>query len=149
MLIEAMVGGVVLAITVATVFTGLTQSSHSTGRALRAQRALEIAQVQYDRLRNRPISHAHWTVPTSGPTVVDCPDTLRPADPADPLKLRLPNNQWRCTLEVTRTGDTFTTPPLPFSTAYRRARIRVAYTSSLTSLTETEVVLELLKCERC
>lgn len=160
MLIEALVGGAVLALTVATVLGSVTQSSSSVGRAVRAQGALEFAQAQYDRLRKRPLGHADWQVPTAAPFIKDCPDTqVKPAPPAAPdaTRLTLPNARWRCRLQVTRQTDTVAAP-LALSPVFRTARIRVVYDPDpaldpdldlTVTVPEIAVELELLRCEDC
>jgi type II secretory pathway pseudopilin PulG len=149
MLIEAMVGGAILAVTVATLFTGLTQSSSSTARALRSQQVLEYAQAQYDRLKDRSIDSLDWTVPVPpAPATVPCPDVWPPSTPVNPALIYMPNSKWRCTLTVTRQDDTMAQPPLVARPAYRTATITVSYGQD-PAQPEITVQLELLKCERC
>jgi Tfp pilus assembly protein PilV len=138
MLIEAMIGGVVLALTVATVLTGISQASSQVGQALHSQQALELAQAQYDRLRRLPITHADWAVSPPVP-----PNPL-PACPG----AALPNSRWTCTLLVTEQADTIT-PALPGAApAFRTARITLTYTPADGGRV-ISTTLELLKCVRC
>lgn len=138
MLIEAMIGGAVLALTVASVLTGVTQASSQVGQAVHAQQALELAQAQYDRLRRLPVAHADWAVspPVPPNPVPPCPGVV------------MPNPAWTCNLLVTERDDTIN-PPLPGSPpTFRTARITVTYTPADGGRV-ISTTLELLKCVRC
>lgn len=138
MLIEAMIGGAVLALTVATVLTGITQASSQVGQALNSQQALELAQVQYDRLRRLPVTHADWAVsPPAPPNPVPlCPGAV------------MPDASWTCTLLITERTDDID-PLLPGAApVFRTARIRVTYTPPDGGRV-ISTTLELLKCVRC
>ncbi len=123
-LAEALVGGVVMMLAVASVLSALGHASAQIGRAVKDQTAAQVALAEVERLRTRSVSSAEWN-----PGTVACP-TVVPA-------------KWTCRIIVQTVEDTQVGGPVSVL-RYKRAHVEVKYPVEGRALPDS-LVMETLK----
>lgn len=124
-LAEALVGGVVMMLAVASVLSALGHASAQIGRAMKDQLAAQVALSELERLRTRSVSSAEWK--TDG--TVACPSVV-------PAK-------WDCLITVQTVADNQVGGPVSVL-HYKRARVEVKYPVEGMSAKDS-LVMETLK----
>ncbi|MFL5353917.1 hypothetical protein [Archangium sp.] len=119
-LVEAMVGGAVLMMALASVLGGLSAASGQVTRAVVEQRIQNALVDQTERLRALPTTDARWAVGTKA-----CIPLETPAEwPVE----------WVCSIVVTAQPDTFTVGGSPLTVNYKRARVTITFAQRAQSL---------------
>lgn len=121
-LVEAMVGGAVLMMALASVLGGLSAASGHVTRAVVEQRILHALVDQTERLRALPATDPKWT-----------PDP----NPKACLPLETPSewpSEWTCSITVSAQPDTFTVGGASMTVNYKSARVTITFAQRSQSL---------------
>lgn len=119
-LVEAMVGGAVLMMALASVLGGLSAASGHVTRAVVEQRILHALVDQTERLRALPATDAKWT-----PGIKSCFQLENPSEWP---------SEWACEISVSAQSDTFTVGGSPVTVNHKRAQVTITFAQRSQSL---------------
>lgn len=119
-LVEAMVGGAVLMMALASVLGGLSAASGHVTRAVGEQRIQQALVDQSERLRALPATDAKWAVGTKACLPLETPSEWP--------------GEWACSITVTAQPDTFTVGGASLTVNYKRAQVTITFAQRAQSL---------------
>ena len=119
-LVEAMVGGAVLMMALASVLGGLSAASGHVTRAVVEQRIQQALVDQTERLRALPTTDAKWAVGTKA-----CFQLEKPSEWP---------TEWACSITVSAQPDTFTVGGSSLTVNSKRARVTITFAQRSQSL---------------
>jgi Tfp pilus assembly protein PilV len=119
-LIEAMVGGVVLMMALASVLGGMTAASAHVTRAVVDQRILHALVDQTERLRALPTTHAKWATGTQSCLQLETPSEWP--------------SEWACQITVSSVADPFLVGTSTMTVNYKRAQVTITFAGRAQSL---------------